>query len=80
MRHRLPIACLIAAGLLTAGCQNPDGSTNWGGTLALGAGAAALAGLAVVAAQNNRPQHRPYGYQYGHGRPYAHGAYRGRRW
>ena len=34
-----------AAGLFLAGCQNPNGSTNWGSTLLLGAGIGAAAAL-----------------------------------
>ncbi|MFC7609624.1 hypothetical protein [Teichococcus aestuarii] len=34
------LAPLALAGMLSlTGCQNPDGSTDWGSTLALGAGA-----------------------------------------
>ncbi len=48
----LPIVALAAA-LALGGCQNPDGSTDWGSSLALGAGAAALVGLVAIAANNN---------------------------
>jgi drug/metabolite transporter (DMT)-like permease len=37
LRRLLPAAGLATA-LLLGGCQNPDGSTNWGNTLLLGAG------------------------------------------
>ncbi|WP_419896755.1 hypothetical protein [Roseomonas sp. USHLN139] len=90
MRPILP-AFALAAALVLGGCQNPDGSTDWGSTVALGAGAALVTGLAVAAAQDNndrhyrRPPRRDYGYGYGrggggyYGRPqYGHGY--GRRW
>lgn len=53
MRLFAPLA--LAAALFLGACQNPDGSVNVPGTIALGAGVA-LAGLAVASA-NNRPDH-----------------------
>ena len=41
-------ATVLTAALATAACQHPDGSTDWGSTLALGAGVG-LAGAAVAA-------------------------------
>ena len=88
-------AFALASALLLGACQNPDGSVNVPGTLALGAGAA-IAGVAIASA-NDRPRHsyrnrgdyygqRSYGrpsYGYGYGRPsydYGH-PHRGyRRW
>ncbi|MDQ1078845.1 hypothetical protein [Pseudoroseomonas cervicalis] len=90
MRPILPTLFLGSA-LVLAGCQHPDGSTDWGSTVALGAGAALVTGLAVAAADdNNRArraerryyERRHYGHGYGHdrgyyGRPYHHHP---RRW
>ncbi|WP_200845290.1 hypothetical protein [Roseomonas sp. 18066] len=95
MRPVLP-ALALAAALVLGGCQNPDGSTDWGSTVALGAGAALVTGLAVAASQDNdrgyrRQSRRDYGYGYGggggynrgyYGRPGGgyHGGGHGRRW
>ena len=50
----------------TAACQNPDGSTDWGGTLALGAGAGLAAALVAGAASDDRPRNRArHGYERG---------------
>lgn len=88
MRRILP-ALALAAGLLVAGCQNPDGTTDWGSTLALGAGAGLATGLIVGSLSDDDgghdhrryyrggPPSRGYGYGYGYGRPYGH---RHRRW
>ena len=94
MRARpLPILALVAC-LGTAACQNPDGSTDWGGTLALGAGAGIAAGLLAGAASDDggrggrgygRRDHGGHGRSYG-GRGYQKSAYNenrggyGRRW
>lgn len=51
-KPRLATALALAAALGTAACQNPDGSTNWGNTLALGAGVG-LAGAALAAAASD---------------------------
>jgi hypothetical protein len=53
----------LSAALLLGGCQNPDGSTNWGNTLLLGAGIGAAAGL-VAGAASDRPDRR-YAQGYG---------------
>lgn len=85
MRRTLAALSLSAA-LLTAACQNPDGSTDWGNTLLLGAGVG-LAGAAVAGAvSDNRDDHRHYRrqqpppryYGQGYGRGYGYGrpAYR----
>lgn len=77
MRRILPALALSAA-LVLGGCQHPDGSTDWGSTLLVGAGIGAAAALVAGAASNNRPRH--YSSGYGHGRP-SHGYGRGyRRW
>lgn len=75
--RKLFAAAALSALVMLGGCQNPDGSINAGNTLLLGAGVAAVAGLAVAA---NQPQHHGYyrpaygrGYGYGYGSPY-------RRW
>ena len=82
MRVRpLPVLALVAC-LGTAACQNPDGSTDWGGTLALGAGAGLAAALVAGAASDDGPRHRDRGgygrggyerggYGQGYGRSYA---------
>jgi drug/metabolite transporter (DMT)-like permease len=73
-RRVLP-AFALAASLLVAGCQNPDGSTNWGNTLALGAGAGLATALIAGAASDDGPRYhrsqRSYGrsdYGRGYGR------------
>ncbi|MGG5808205.1 hypothetical protein [Falsiroseomonas sp. CW058] len=86
----LPVLALSAAVMLGA-CQNPDGSLNVPATAALGVGAA-IAGVAIASAANDRPRHghyrydqRPsYGYRqpaYGYyGRPHYGQGYGYRRW
>ncbi len=72
-RRILP-AFALAGSLLVAGCQNPDGSTDWGSSLALGAGAGLATALLVGAASDNGPRYRrppPH-------RGYYDGGYRGR--
>lgn len=84
MRRILP-PLVLAAGLLVAGCQNPDGSTDWGSTLALGAGAGLAAGLVAGSLSDNdndrnrrrhyRSSHRGYerAHAYGPRRHYGYG-------
>ena len=65
---RLFPALALSASIALGGCQNPDGSTDWGSTAALGLGAAALVGLAAVAANNSddgryRRDYRRGGYR-----------------
>jgi hypothetical protein len=89
MKVRLLPALVLGAALATAGCQNPDGSTDWGSTLALGAGVGLAAGLVAAAAsdgghhgyrQPDRRDRGSYGgYGRGGGRPYAQGYGYGRR-
>lgn len=87
MKVRFLPALALAAALGTAGCQNPDGSTDWGSTLALGAGVGLAAGLVAASASDNgrhyrqpdRRGHGSYGGR-GYGRPYAHGYGYGRGW
>jgi hypothetical protein len=74
--RRPPLPALALSAALLAGCTHPDGTTDWGSTLALGAGAAAVVGLVALAA-NDRDRTPSYAYQrgrgYGHGRPpYGH--------
>ncbi|MBP0492802.1 hypothetical protein [Roseomonas indoligenes] len=82
MKPRLLPALALAAALATAGCQNPDGTTDWGSTLALGAGVALVAGLAAASASDGghhrQPPRRGAGSYGGSGRSYA-GGY-GRNW
>ena len=57
---RLLPALALSASLALGACQTPDGQTDWGSTAALGIGAAALVGLAVVASNNNSDNDRYY--------------------
>jgi len=66
-RHALPILAL-AGSLFLGACQNPDGSTDWGSTLALGAGAGLATALVVGAASDDGPRYR-------RGRHYDRGYY-----
>ena len=68
LRRLLPAAGLATA-LLLGGCQNPDGSTNWGNTLLLGAGIGTAAAL-LAGAASDQPRHHHYAGGYG-------GSYRG---
>ena len=93
MKVRFFPALALGAALATAGCQNPDGSTDWGSTLALGAGAGLAAGLVAAAASDNGPRYRQpsrrrdgsyggYGGGYGrsHAGGYGYGNGYGRAW
>lgn len=90
MKVRFLPALALAAALGTAGCQNPDGSTDWGSTLALGAGVGLAAGLLAASSGGHgknyrQPDRRGYGsyggYSRGYqGRPYAQGYGYGRGW
>lgn len=77
MTSRL-LAAGLSAALLLGGCQNPDGSTNWGNTLLLGAGVGTAAAL-IAGAGTDRPRHRHYadGYGYAGYRGYRGGYYPG---
>lgn len=87
--RRILTALVLSLSLATTACQNPDGSTDWGGTLALGAGAALAAALLASSGNDDGHYHRRpprhqggHGYGYGapssgYGRPY-HGGHR--RW
>lgn len=86
-RRVLP-AFALAGSLLVAGCQNPDGSTDWGSTLALGAGAGLATALIAGAASDDGPHyHRAPRYHGGggyygrsdYGRGYGRGYGYGRR-
>ena len=83
MKVRLLPALALGAALATAGCQHPDGSTDWGSTLALGAGVGLAAGLVAASASDNgrgrRHDRREYGHR-GNGRSYAQGYGSGRGW
>lgn len=86
MLSRLLAAAGLSTALLLGGCQNPDGSTNWGNTLLLGAGVGAAAAL-IAGAASDQPRHRQHyaggynpGYRGGHGYAgpgYGRGYYRG---
>ena len=72
----LPALALVST-LLLGACQNPDGSMNVPGTLAIGAGVGLVA--LALASSNDRPRHhggyrqQGYGHQgYGH-QGYAQG-------
>ncbi len=87
MIHRFASAALLAASLTLAGCQNPDGSTNWGNTALLGVAVGVAAALAAGAASDkprpyygNRGYYRSpprYGYGSGYGAGYGGGGYGG---
>ncbi len=84
IRHRtLPILALGAA-LFLGACQNPDGSTDWGSTLALGAGVGLATALVAGAASDNGPRYHNRGYDRGYYGPppghYRRGSYGRRGW
>ena len=84
MRKGLMVV-LSAASLGLAACQHPDGSLDLGNTLLLGAGVAAVAGVAA-----SQPSYQPVGWGYGHrgygyrhhgwGPPRHHGWHRPHHW
>jgi hypothetical protein len=82
MAMRLLPALALSGAVLLGACTYPDGSLNVPGTLALGAGAA-IAGVAIASAANDRPRYRShYDYRhprYAYGRPYHYG-HRPRYW
>lgn len=60
---RLVPALALGSALVLGGCQNYDGSVNWGQTALLGAGIGAGAGLlAAAASDQRRPRYRQYGH------------------
>jgi hypothetical protein len=74
---RLLPALALSAGLALGACTHPDGSTDWGSTAALGLGAAAVVGLAAVAANSSNNDDRYYDDR----RYRRHGGYhRDRHW
>jgi hypothetical protein len=80
--RRILTAITLSAALATAACQNPDGSTDWGSTLLLGAGAgvaaAAVAGAVADDNHHDRGHYRRYDrgpQRYG----YNNSGYRGGR-
>jgi len=77
MTTRLLAAAALSASLLLGGCQNPDGSTNWGNTLLLGAGVGTAAAL-IAGAASDQPRHRHHAGGYGGGYRPAHGGGHGR--
>lgn len=79
--RRILTPLALSAMLALAACQNPDGSTNWGQTLALGAGVGLGAALiAGAAADNDRPRHYHRGGYGGRGYAYNGGYGRGGRY
>lgn len=69
--RRLFAGLALSGAVLLGGCQNPDGSTNWGNTLLLGAGVGTAAAL-VAGAAADEPRRPPH-YRRGHGRGPAYG-------
>jgi hypothetical protein len=67
MSSRLLTAAGLSAALLLGGCQNPNGTTDWGSTLLLGAGIGTAAALLAGAASDNHGS-RHYAGGYGGGR------------
>lgn len=63
----------LGAALILGGCQNYDGSTNWGQTALLGAGVGAGIGLLAAASSQQRPRQRHYGYSQPHYPGYGSG-------
>lgn len=82
MMPRILAALGLSGALLLGGCQNPDGSTNWGNTLLLGAGVGTAAAL-LAGAASDQPRHYAHGYRsapgYGgyYSGGYGRGGYRG---
>jgi hypothetical protein len=58
---RILSALALSAALVLGGCQNPDGSTDWGNTLLLGAGIGAAALLAGAASSDRAVSRRNFG-------------------
>ncbi|WP_431280707.1 hypothetical protein ACQW02_14960 [Humitalea sp. 24SJ18S-53] len=68
---RILAALALGSALVLGGCQNPDGSPNVGGTVALGLGAVLATGLIIAASNNSNDggYHRGgYGPNYNRGR------------
>ncbi len=78
MIRRIAAAALLSSSLMLAGCQNPDGSTNWGNTALLGAGVGVAAALVAGAASDKpRPYYGNRGGYGGHGGYYRQPGYGG---
>lgn len=84
MLSRLLAAAGLSAALLLGGCQNPNGSTDWGSTLLLGAGIGTAAALLAGAASDHHGSRRYAGgyggrggYHPGYGGGYGRGHSRG---
>jgi drug/metabolite transporter (DMT)-like permease len=69
--RRVLSAIALTGSLLVAGCQNPDGSTDWGSTLALGAGAGLATALVAGAASDDGPRYRRGSSHYNRGGYYG---------
>lgn len=52
----------LAATVLVGGCQHPNGTTDWGSTLLLGAGVGVAAALVAGAVSDGGPHHRGPAY------------------
>jgi len=73
MRHPKRLSALgLAAALALAGCQNPNGSTDWGSTLLLGAGVGVAAALVAGAASDQGDGRRAYRPSYERGPRYGY--------
>lgn len=80
---RILTAIALSASLALGACQHPDGSTDWGSTLLVGAGVGTAAALIAGAASDGGGRHhfgsrRHAGYDHG-GHGYR-GYGRGRGW
>ena len=74
---RLLPALVLSASLALGACQHPDGRTDWGSTLALGGGIAAITGIALMAANSSdERRHQREWRRYG---GYERSGYRARR-
>ncbi|CAH0205779.1 hypothetical protein [Roseomonas sp. CECT 9278] len=73
---RLLPAIALSASLALGACTNYDGSPDYAGTAALGLGAAAVVGLAAIAANNNNRTSNNDHYYRGRGYDRRHGGYR----
>lgn len=60
VRKLFPVFALGVA-LIAGGCQHPDGSTDWGNTLLLGAGVGLAAAAIAGAAADDTPKRARHG-------------------
>lgn len=71
-RPKTIVALALAAAVALGGCQNPNGTTDWGNTLLLGAGVGAAAALVAGAASDSGSRRRGYRQDYGRGPRYGY--------